>query len=125
MDIDRLRKLGAFVADRPVKRSVVWTRFTDEGDKEELAFDVWVIKPSFGQIEDVVAQSAGSVSVRSALIASCIRLGEDGKGQFTLEEVRALDPGLATALSNAITEAGVDLAKKPNRQARTKKSGSS
>lgn len=125
MDLKQLQALGAFVAPVLVKRQVTWETFDEEtGKKVSHTFDVHVLKPSYGQIEDVINQAQGPAGVRCALIASCIRLGDKADGQFTLEQARALDPGLAVALVAAINDAGVDLAKKQSRPGQKKKSGS-
>lgn len=123
MDLKALEKLGAFVSHDSVKAKVVWNTVDENGEPLAHDFDVTVVRPSYGEIEDVVSQAEGKIGIQSSLISTCIRLGKDGEQRLSYEQVRSLDPGLATALVNAIKDAGVDLAKKQNRQPPKKSSG--
>lgn len=111
MKLAELKAKGAFVAAAPVKRAIVWKRKTAEGE-EELQFDVYIKRHSFGTIEEIWSGEQ-SRSKAAAYIAASIRLGEKAEESFTYEDAYQLDSSLAGVLITAINEVNGTGAVKP------------
>lgn len=103
MNLAELKAKGGFVALAPVKREVVWKRKNEAGEDEELRFNVFIKKHSFGTIEQIWSGEE-SRSKSAAYIAESVRLGEKGQEALTYEDAYQLDTGLATVLIAAINE---------------------
>lgn len=104
MNLKQLRERGGFVSAKPVKKSVTWKQVDDlSGAGEDVTFDVWVSKLSFGMIESL-ATAPDRRSRNAALIAEAIRLGDEGKDALSYQDAYQLKPSLARALVIAIAE---------------------
>lgn len=122
MDLDKLKKAGAFVSDKPVEKTVVWERkrpvpTTDEngknpGDKgwnptyqrDELEFTVSIKPLAYGEFERLVMHrdpEAPQRSTNSLLISECVYFGGE---QMTYEQAYQLKPGLANAIVAKVNE---------------------
>jgi hypothetical protein len=123
MRLADLQARGAFVSKEPTRRELTWFHVDpDTGEKIADSFSVWVVRPSYGDIETRVALAgAGARAAQSAAIAACIRLGENAEEQMTYEQAYQLDPSLALLFIKAINDAGVI----PKKQGRSTKSGTS
>ena len=121
MRLSDLQARGAFVSKEPTKRELVWRHADpDTGEIIDDAFSVFVVHPSYGDIETRVAQAGDTArAAQSAAIAACIRLGENAEEQMTYEQAYQLDPSLALLFIKAINDAGVI----PKKQDRSTKSG--
>lgn len=98
MDLTQLKAKGAFVTTDAALEPIVWTHRTPDGTELTDTFDVHVLRVSFGVLERAGKQENSA----SALIAACVRFGEDGDEAMTYEEACALDPGLAAKLVEAV-----------------------
>ena len=107
MNLKELRAKGAFVSAHPVKKSVTWK--TSEG--EDVAFDVYVKKLSFGDYERLFLSESDDRSRMARVLAETVKLGDEGKEDLSYEDAYQLEPSLARALIDAVN--GVNAAPKP------------
>lgn len=104
MRIEDLIKKGGFVDLDPIRTPIVWPKKDQTtGDVEEIKFDVFVKRQSWGDMEKLWAGDSEQ-SRTAKLISSSILLGEDKSESFTYEQAYNLDPTLATALLKAINQ---------------------
>lgn len=104
MDLEQLKKLGAFVPSEPIKRSVTWTRMVD-GEEKSDAFDVYVRKRSFGDVEKLLGADNDERSKSARFLSECILLGEGNKRTpMTYEQAYQLEISLARVLIDAVNE---------------------
>lgn len=94
MNLQQLRDSGGIVPSEPVKKAVKW-----RNDK----FNVFVVRQSFGSVESLVQDLDGR-SRSAALIASFIRLGDDGSEQLSYEDAYQLHPDLAHEFVRVVNE---------------------
>lgn len=94
MNLQQLRDSGGIVSPEPVKKPVEW-----RGKK----FNVHVVRQSFGTVEEIVRQSEGR-SRSAALIASFIRLGDNGTEQLSYDDAYQLQPELAAEFVRVVNE---------------------
>lgn len=106
MNLKDLKSAGGFVGTGMTKVNIVW----DKGDDTPLSFDVHVAPLSFGEVERILREEAEGRSRVANLIASAIRLGEEGQERLTYEDAYSLEPGLAKSFAKAVGEAN-DLGK--------------
>lgn len=104
MNLKQLRERGGFVPSAPVKKSIVW-KTTDEksGAEEDVAFDIFVRKLSFGMVESIATDPDGK-SRNATLISLAVVLGDDGKETLSYTDAYQLKPSLARAMVIAIAE---------------------
>lgn len=125
MRLSDLQARGAFVDSAPVKRTIDWTHQDPQTGKVVTdKCDIFIVRPSFGMIEKFASANQGSPidAKRSAVIAACIRLGDDASEQMTYDQACTLDPALAAAMEAAIYESGA-VVKKRNPSPRSKSTG--
>lgn len=104
MKIDELRARGGLIDSTLVKKSVVWKKVDEDGKSEDVSFDIFVRKNSFG-LFDLANQQAREGKSRSAtVIANGIRLGERGEEEMTYEDAYNLEPSLSVVLFQAFME---------------------
>lgn len=104
MNLKQLREQGGFVSPKPVKKSITWKSADDlSGEEKEITGDVWVIKLSFGMIDEL-SNGADQASRNAALIHHALRLGDKGEEQMTFRDAYQLKPSLARAMIIAIAE---------------------
>jgi hypothetical protein len=107
MDLKQLQELGGFVPKLPIKRPVTWQPVNDDGTPkgDELTFDVFIRKLSFGALERLFDDKQPIDRQRmSAYIADAVSLGDEGKQRISYQQAMELEPTLATALMNAVGE---------------------
>lgn len=101
MKLAELKAAGGFVSGEPIKTHIVWER-----GPEPLEFDVHIRRLSFGDFERIYIDPKDKERSRTAaLIAASVLLGEKGDEPITYKDAFQLEPKLASALVNAITEA--------------------
>ena len=108
MDLKKLREAGGLVPSSLTKRDVQWER----ADGEKFDFSVHVRRLSFGDIERIIDEEQKGRSRVANLIASAIRLGENGEERLSYDDAFQLDPGLAKAFATAVSEVN-ELGKTP------------
>lgn len=115
MHLKDLRKKGALVSGALVKKEITWTRTNPEtGEEQEDTFSVFVVKRMSTASFDRVFGMASNDSDRSqlaAIIAECIRLGEEGEERIPYSEACTLEPSLAILFANTAREVQDDLRK--------------
>lgn len=97
MQLEDLKKAGAFVTDAAAKKSVTWKNREGKTHK----FDVLVKRRSYGQIEQTYTaddKARGAITISESIV------GEDGKAVFSYEDAYALEPSLASKLLKVIGE---------------------
>jgi hypothetical protein len=105
MKLAELQEKGAFINSELVPKELLWTRVVD-GEEVTDAFTVHVARLSYGVFERAIgmAPQEGDRSLAAALIAAAVRLGDDGSERLTYDQAYSLEVGLATLLSNAVSE---------------------
>jgi hypothetical protein len=107
MKLQDLKQKGAIVAPGLTPKEITWTR-KDPVTNEELTdtFTVFVVRQSFGIISEIMRgdQANEGYSKTAALIASCIRLGDDGTEVMEYDEAYQLQPSLAWEFLGVINE---------------------
>lgn len=103
MKLNDLKKLGGVVSAAPVQKEITWKKVDESGVEQEYKFTVFVIKHSFGTIEQIYADKEDR-SKAAAFIAKSIRLGEKGEEVLTYEDAYQLESSLATQFLGAINE---------------------
>lgn len=98
MNLKELRAKGAFVSAHPVKKSVTWK--TTEG--EDVSFDVFVKKLSFGDYERLFLSESDDRSRMARVLSETVKLGDEGKDDLTYKDAYQLEPSLARALIDAV-----------------------
>lgn len=113
MKLSELKDKGGIVDAALVKKSVTWIRVGDDGEKETLAFDVFIKRLSFGVMERVMKADPADPerSLTAALISEGVRFGDSGEEEISYVDAFQLQPGLARVLSIAVKE--VNLAGDP------------
>jgi hypothetical protein len=100
MKLSELKSKGGFVPTEPVKVSVRWER-----PDETMEFDVHVRRLPAGEFERIYADPKDKErSKTAALISACILFGEKADESISYKDAYQLEPSLASALINAITE---------------------
>lgn len=99
MNLEDLRKHGAFVDKEPVKQDVTWQ--TPAG--ESVKFTVWVRRKSFGDIEKLFADDPEKSNQSARFLSQTILLG-DGKDRtpITYQQAYDLESSLAVVLIDAV-----------------------
>lgn len=93
---------GAVVSSELVEKEIVWTRDVD-GEEVTDTFTVFVKRPSFGDVERIFV-GGDDKSRSAAMIAACIRMGDQGEEALTYDQAYQLTPSLAKLLSDAVRE---------------------
>lgn len=111
MNLDDLISKGGLVDTALVKKKGVWKRLgtNSEGQEIELEDEVgfFVKRASHAMFKTSIEgafESGEKLEQNSALIASHIRLGEDGKEVLTYEQAYSLESSLARVFMDAINE---------------------
>lgn len=100
MKLDQIKQEGGFATDHLVKQSVTWKKAAND----EVTFDVFIAKPSFGEMERLVAQAKTGRSQGAELISLCVRFGDSGEEKVSYEQAYDMVPSLVEALSEAVIE---------------------
>ena len=100
MNLKELRAKGAFVSAQPIKRSATWK--TPEG--EQVEFDVHVKKLSFGDYERLFLSESDDRSRMARVLCETVRLGPDGKDEFSYQDAYQLESTLARVLLDIVNE---------------------
>lgn len=105
MNLEELKRRGAFVSAAPVPKEVSWTHVVD-GEEVTDTFTIHVRRRSYGSVERVLAASMSDDgrSMSAAFIAESLLLGDDGSERISYEDAYQLDPSLAAVLVDAINE---------------------
>lgn len=104
MKLDELRARGGLVDMTLVKKNVTWRRVDEDGKGEDVDFDIFVRKNSFGLLALANQQGREGMSRDAVVIANGIRLGENGEEVMTYEDAYALEPALSVVLFTAFME---------------------
>lgn len=104
MKLDELRARGGLIDPTLVKKNVNWRRVDEDGKGEDVNFDVFIRKNSFGLL-DLANQMAREGKSRSAtVISNGVRLGETGEEEMTYEDAYNLEPSLSLVLFQAFMD---------------------
>lgn len=99
MNLNDLKKDGAFVDDRLEDKEITWN---------DKTFTVKVKKLSFGATESIFGVDQSTLSEHKSqsaqVIIDCVRLGNKGDEVLTYKQAYSLDPKLATEFLKAIYE---------------------
>src|ERR1700743_3594387 len=105
MKLHELKQKGAMVDMAMVKKDVEWTHKDDAtGEMITENFSVFVIRTPFGIIENIMQNKDADFSKSAALIAHCVRFGDEGEESMEYAEAFQLQTGLATALLEKVNE---------------------
>ena len=104
MKLAELEARGGFVDPTLVKKNVTWRKKDEDGKEEDVNFDIFVRKNSFGVMDALASGISGDKSQRSMLIAQAIRFGDNGEESMPYEKAYSLDQSLAIALVGAWME---------------------
>lgn len=104
MKLDELKARGGLVDTVLERKEVTWMRKDAQGDVEEIKFDIFVKRNSFGIIDQIMQSQRDDRSRSATLIAAGVRLGENGEEELTYQDAYALEPALATAMLSAFLE---------------------
>lgn len=112
MSLKDLQALGAFVSDKPVKKTITFNLPdpNDEGATVEHTYDIHVKKLAIGDYETLFLTDKEDRSRTATLISNAITLGKDGKERIDFKDAYRLHPNLAGAMVAAFNE--VNSAKK-------------
>lgn len=100
MKLAELKAAGGFVSAEPIKVPVKWQRGEDVTE-----FNIHVRRLSFGEFERIYVDPKDKERSRTAaLISACVLLGDKADEPITYKDAYQLEPTLASALVNAITE---------------------
>jgi hypothetical protein len=103
MKLHELKQKGAIVDMAMVKKDVEWVHKDDaSGEKVTDKFSVFVIRTPFGVIESIMQNKEDGFSRSAALIAQCVRFGDEGEESMEYAEAFQLQPSLATALLEVV-----------------------
>ncbi len=103
MKLAELEARGGMVDPTLVKKNITWKRKDEDGKSEELNFDIFVRKNSFGIIDSQL-RTQDERSKSALLISNGIRLGDDGEEAISYEQAYRLDPALAYTMVQAFME---------------------
>lgn len=104
MKLDELKARGGLVNTTLERKSITWRRKDEQGDEEDITFDIFVKRNSFGIIDQIMKSERDERSRSATLISAGVRLGEEGEEELTYADAYALEPGLAMAMLNAFME---------------------
>lgn len=124
MQLKDLKKKGALVTGALVKKELTWTRIDPEsGEEKSDTFSVFVVKQlsiaSYDAIFGLSSQDTSRSTV-AAIVAECIRLGDEGEEKINYADASRLEPSLAILFATAAREVHEALKK-----ARDEKAGNS
>lgn len=103
MKLAELEARGGMVDASLVKKNITWKRTDEDGNVDEVNFDIFVRKNSFGII-DTQMRSADERSKSALLISNGVRLGDNGEEAISYEQAYRLDPALAYSMVQAFME---------------------
>lgn len=95
MKLQDIKNLGGIVNTALVKRSIEWGKNKGE---------IFVQPLAFGVVDEIFSSDDGSGRKSSKLLAASVRLGDKGEERMSIEMVYSLDPVLANAMLDAVTE---------------------
>lgn len=99
MNLKELKAKGAFVPVHPIKKSVTW-----KNEDEEVSFDVFVRKMSFGDYERLFLAESDDRSRMARVLCESVKLGDEGKDSLSYEDAYQLNPSFARVLLDAVNE---------------------
>jgi hypothetical protein len=103
MKLAELEARGGMVDPTLVKKNITWKRRDDDGKEEDVSFDIFIRKNSFGII-DTQLRNQDERSKSALLISNGVRLGEEGEESISYEQAYRLDATLAYTMVQAFME---------------------
>lgn len=109
--LEEFRAAGAFLDRAPVQKVI---KFALGGEEHEAT--IHVLRLSLAQQERMYAKLADKSGgddpkMRAVMIATLVRLGENGDEQISIDEARDLDATISNAMIEAIGEVNGSAAK--------------
>lgn len=99
LDKKKLKEIGAFVPDVPVKREI---KFKLAG--QEYDATIHVRQLSAGDYETIFLAGESGRSQTAEVISKCVTLGDSGKEKISFEEAYKLHPSVAAAMIDSFNE---------------------
>jgi Phage tail assembly chaperone, TAC len=103
MKLAELEARGGMVDRTLVKKNITWKRKDEDGNEDEVNFDIFIRKNSFGIIDSQM-RSKDERSKSALLISNGVRLGDEGEEEITYDQAYRLDATLAFQMVQAFME---------------------
>jgi hypothetical protein len=102
--LKELRELGAFVPDELVQKEITF-KLGGGDEAAEHTVTVFIRRLSIGSQEEIFLGGGDAERSRSAkMIAETVRLGEGGVEKITFVDAYRLEPAIALAMIQAVSE---------------------